>query len=303
MNFLPVDFDKLDTNAIFSKYGWIMSSERKIHPVNHVGKIIRKPVNLAIIDRPAEIFQMVQRIYSNAALNCVPRSYNTSYNLTKSEIAFESIGGHTNLVCAILDEALNFFYGYSFATSQNFTIDGYPHAVLMEVARSHDLAEARYGDKADNGSTNPEEKFNLEFEYLKWYFSTYPTSLEHEKAQILKLFQEMESQSSQTGQMLYLADKVAALFITLYLDSLKHSPMLTPSSPVASERDKDEMKRCDRSYDGAYKASEMWAVDYFIERKFVDMDETLFFTALIVMMTLVIRGSWYNWRKDCYPKN
>ena len=301
MDFIPINFSKLDTKKIFSEYGSIMSNERKIRPVIHMGNIIMKPKNLEKLKAPAEIFAIAERVYRNAGLNFVPRSYNGSYGLSKTEITFESVGAHTNLVCAIAEEALDFFYGHGFGYTER-TIDGYLYQDVITAIHAHDLAELRYGDLADNGSHDKDAKFKLELEYLENYLDTYSISLRHEKAVLLKLLKEMEAQSSHTGKVVYLADKAAALIATLYLDSIKRSPMIRMSSSYASDRDKSEMRNCDRSYDGAYKASEMWAVDYFVERKIVDIDESLFFTALIVMMTLIVNGRWYNWREKFYQE-
>ena len=301
MDFIPINFEKLDTKTIFSKYGQIMSSERKIRPVIHMGNIIMRPKNLDKLKVPAEIFAIAERIYCNAGLNFVPRSYNGSYGLSKTEITYESVGAHTNLVGAIAEEAMDFFYGHGFGYTER-TIDGYLYQDVIDAIHAHDLAELKYGDLADNGSHDKDSKFESELLYLQKYLETYPMAVRHEKTAILKLFKEMETQSSHTGKVIYLADKAAALIATLYLDSIKCSPMIRMSSSYASDRDKSEMRSCDRSYDGAYKASEMWAVDYFVERKIVDIDESLFFTALIVMMTLIVNGRWYNWREKFYQE-
>ena len=110
----------------------------------------------------------------------------------------------------------------------------------------------------------------------------------------------MQMKDSMTGKMIFLSDKLAALFITLCLDDLGKSPMMALDSFYASKRDKGEMLMCDHSFKGRHKASEMWAIDFFKMRKIVDLDDTFFFTAMIVMATLIVNGRWYNWREADY---
>ena len=44
----------------------------------------------------------------------------------------------------------------------------------------------------------------------------------------------------------------------------------------------------------------MWAVDFFKMRKFNELDGSGFFTAIIVMYTLIVKGHWYTWREKDY---
>lgn len=60
------------------------------------------------------------------------------------------------------------------------------------------------------------------------------------------------------------------------------------------------MKMCERVTDYAYKASEMWTIDYLKIRKIVDLDTSFFFTAIVVMATLLVNKKWYDWREKDY---
>ena len=57
---------------------------------------------------------------------------------------------------------------------------------------------------------------------------------------------------------------------------------------------------CDYCENGYYKASEMWANDYFMTRKIWQHDIFGFATALLIMITLIINGKWYKWREQEY---
>ena len=105
--------------------------------------------------------------------------------------------------------------------------------------------------------------------------------------------------------MLHLADKAAALIITLCLDreSTQHlykSPQLSRKSSYCSDRDHAEMNICDYEENGCYRASEMWTIDFFKMRKISELDATFFYIAIIVMATLICHGEWYNWRERDY---
>ena len=162
----------------------------------------------------------------------------------------------------------------------------------------HDLSENEIGDIPDNGDRNDEEKDALEMAYYEKYAAKFiDGKLEKH---VLRLLGEMQKKNSFTGRMVYLADKVAALIITLCLDEIGYSPMTYMASPHASNRDRAEMRMCDSTKDGMYLASEMWTMDFFEMRNLCQYDDTMFFTALIVAATLRVRGSWYNWREKAY---
>ena len=171
----------------------------------------------------------------------------------------------------------------------------------MEVVRLHDMAENVTGDLPDNGNRDEQRKNRHELRYLKDYLEVFSGKGKDLRIKISRLFQEMQNQTSPTGKMIYLADKVAALIITLCLDHLGHPPMILEDSDYASERDRQEMTMCDFCSDfHAYKASEMWAVDFFVMRDLVRFDEDFFFTAILVMATLMVNGKWYSWREKMY---
>ncbi|MBR3252468.1 HD domain-containing protein [Candidatus Saccharibacteria bacterium] len=292
---------KILTTDVFDDFRKVVKKEIKIRPGHNPKQGFCEGKH--ILNLASEFFNMATRIFEIARSSSVPRSYNVSYNLSKDDFFYESVSAHTNLVSMITTLALDFCYGYGFGGfNKNWpeTADGYSYRDVMEVVRLHDIAENETGDLPDNGSRDEEEKDRQELRYLKEYLEVYSEKDKDLRINILRLFREMQNQTSSTGKLLYLSDKVAALIITLCLDHLDHSPMILEDSPYASERDRAEMEKCDFAMGHAYKASEMWAIDFFQMRNIVKYDENFFFTALIVMSTLMVNGKWYSWREADY---
>lgn len=261
------------------------------------------PRTRKMLEKPEMIYNVVWRIFEICKLNFVPRSYNSSYGLDDSEIVYESVGAHTNLALNIMEHAISFCYGEDFGRLEEasfFSVDGYSYRDMVEVMMLHDLAENMFGDVPDNGDRNEALKDYEEFKYIKKYVSTFPDAEHTRKANILDLFRDMQRHNNSTGRLLYLSDKVAALIVTLCLDAMGHAPILSPSSKYASMRDRQEMDVCDFCLNGKYRASEMWAIDYFEMRYIVELDRTFFFTAIVAMATLMVNGRWYSWREKDY---
>lgn len=248
------------------------------------------------------IYMMSKHISEVCKASFVGRSYNMRYGLTECNQVFESVGAHTNLVIALIEGAM-FIDG---RVRENIK-DSYSYRDILEVARIHDLPENRIGDWPDNGDRDEELKAKLEDEYLKEYLLYYPTDEPKFKENVLKLFKEMGDQSSPAGRLIYMADKVSAIIATLTLDLLQHSPCMRYNNKDKSERDMVEMNICDYVDNPAYrngyrKASEMWTIDHLRLRKLNRFDDTGFFTAILVMYTLLINGRWYHWRELDYEQ-
>ena len=156
-------------------------------------------------------------------------------------------------------------------------------------------------DIPDNDSFDREAKITTERTYHIEFDSCYPRKHHNFRHNVAKLLREMEDKSSATGRLLYVADKTAANIITLTYDMVGCPPMLPDNYANASPRDKEEMALCDYvSPEGYHLASEMWAVDFFHCRKLYQYDDTGFFTALIIMCTLLVHNHWYQWREREY---
>lgn len=295
---------KPESHSIDSKFIAVMNQERRLRQV--FIKMGATSDRRRILDTPKEIYYMVWRLMEIAKSEFISRSYNSSYGLYQDKFVFESVAAHTNLMLGIVTHALDFYYGVGFGepnVGMNVTPDGYSYRDIIEAIHLHDLPENESGDIPDNGVRDEERKNRQEFDYCYKFINTYPSDDGRFRYNALNLLKNMQEKDSITGKMLFLSDKLAALFITLCLDDLGKSPMMSINSFYASERDKEEMLLCDYSCDGRHKASEMWALDFFKMRKIVEYDDTFFFTAIIVMATLAVNGRWYNWRESEYKKN
>ncbi|MBR3143771.1 hypothetical protein IKF12_01020 [Candidatus Saccharibacteria bacterium] len=291
----------------------------KNHILQEYSRIIKEELKIKSIDTTYDNFWMLQHIISDANAiygytmqiaevaksSLLSRSYNKIYNLSDNAIAYESVGGHTNLVSALMDRALISTYGPDFGGANAgypCTIDGFSYRDIMEAVRLHDLPENQIGDWPDNGSLDRNKKAALEQDFLQSFKTLYPDYENrfpsNDKA--LKLVANMDTRKYRTSDLLKAADKAAALIITLCYDSIGQPPMLHIDNPNLSKRDVEEMKICGSGEDGWYRASEMWAIDYFKLRKFNELDKDNFFTAIIVMYTLIVKGYWYTWREKDY---
>lgn len=277
---------------LFSEYNRIVS-----HEINF-RRDRKKTPNLSA----EEIYRLTLQLAEIAKSSLLPRSYIENYGLNAGSTAFESVGAHTNLVMALADRALSFYYGSDFGNGgeYNITKDGYSYREIMETIRIHDLPENKIGDWPDNGSTDKKEKSALEQEYLEDFSEKYPIWDSCLKRHTLRLFGLMESPYSPTGRLIYLADKTAALLMALCYDSVGQPPMIHGNSPDLSERDCREIAMCDFRENNFFKASEMWAIDFLHIRQFNRLDDSCFFTAILVMYTLLVNGKWYSWREDDY---
>jgi len=282
-----------------SEYRRIMSEEFKLKYKEVGGMLMMESLCFDV----EEISGLLYRIRQTLKLSLLPRSYISRYGLSAEEIAHESVGAHTNLVMDLISEALSYWYGPDFGRpGGNWleTVDGFSLAEIMTAVLIHDKAECEIGDIPDNGGFDPKEKAALEEEYYYEYFATYPPRCEDFKRRVWELLRKMSDPYSETGRLLHVADKAAAILITLAYDEAGHPPMRSIDSSGLSERDKEEMLMCDFSENGYRKASEMWTIDHFHIRKFSNLDDTGFFTALIVMYTLEVNGRWYDWREKDY---
>ena len=282
---------------IIDEYQRIMIGESRIANTNSI------PASSIFLTSPMEVYNLTEQIAEIAKSSLLPRGYIERYGLDDSNIAYESIAAHTNLAMALVDRALSYYYGPNFGEPSSewpCTIDGYSYREIMEAIRIHDLPENDIGDWPDNDSTNGEEKSRLEQRYLQRFYQTYSHHEQKLGDSATRLFKEMDNSHSVTGRLLHLADKTAAIIITLCYDDAKAPPLIHRDNPTLSERDRQEMEICDWHKNGFCKASEMWTVDHFRIRKPIELDDDGFFTAIIVMYTLMVNGKWYSWREEDY---
>ena len=260
--------------------------------------------------RAHQIFGDVVQLTEIAKASTIPRSYLKNYNLDSSDIVFESVSAHTNLCRAILSRALDDlrFYldisnvenGFSNAQIRD-ELNHYSDSEIFEAMNIHDLPENDIGDMPDNGTIDQAAKTAGETKYFDHYISLYSRKKPEFGQHVVELVHAMEDPNSIIGQILHLSDKVAAIITTLTYDRLGHPPVMSMTSTAASDKDRKEMAVCDYYNQGFCKASEMWTMDYFLIRRFVDRDHTGYFTSLIVAATLMANDNkWYDWRTQGY---
>lgn len=281
-------FDSFMFDFITQKYQRIMSEE------NHISR------QSWHVPSAKEMYNTTTQIAEFAENGTVLRSYNRKYgNLTDDIIAFESDGAHVNLMAAMVDRAFSWYYG----PSALYTDDGYSYREVMEAIRRHDLPENITGDIPDDGNRDEAAKLSAEETYHQEFSAKSPNrELEFER-KVHRLLEEMVGKTSPTGKLIYVADKVSAIVMTLFYDSIRRPPLRRTTDHNIVERDYQEMAICDFNIGNAYYASEMWTIDYFKMRHIISYDDTGYFTALLVMYTLRTKMRWYRWREADYSSD
>ena len=245
---------------------------------------------------PSEIYNIAWRAMEAADLALLQRSYIERYHLAQEQVAWASVAAHTYIMETVLDSAINFCCDED-ATYYTF---GYSYRVLMEAARRHDLPELETGDIPDNGDRDDVAKNEEEREYHVRYRCLAPPREKEFEEKVKEVLAQMAAQSSLAGRLLYLADKISAIPETLAYDMAGLSPVKYWNDDDISNHDREIMSFCTCHGTGAYKASEVWTASY-IKRGLTKMDDTGFFTAMMVMITLIAnKGEWYGWREKDY---
>lgn len=238
--------------------------------------------------------QLLETVLSSRVL----RSFYPVYDLSEDEFAKESVGAHTNLMVTLADRAFSAEYSRNprvVPLERNYR-------ALMEAARRHDLPENVIGDIPDNGNRDDKKKALEEAKYFEEYSEL---TVDYDKAfeeKVNELLISMAKKDTKEGRLLYMSDKTAAILIVLAEDLAGNSPKMYWKSPKASENDRKNMEYCDYHENGSFKASEMWTVSFFVTREMSKFDDTGFFTAIIVIATLLVNHKWYDWRKNQYKE-
>lgn len=247
-----------------------------------------------------EAYNTAWQIKQTMLLSFEKRSYYEAYHISGYAEFFESVGGHTNLVRDLIGKYWRFLYGPETLVNS----EQYSYMELEEAAGKHDLAEVILHDIADNGNRDENSKSVTEQRYRRQYAKYSPKRDCDFEQKVTTLLELMDAKKSESGRALYAADKSSAVLITLCCNELGLFPYRTIQEDNLSERDREEIAIINDGYDvnpaKRFLASEMWSVDYFVSRKIIQYDDTGFFTAIIVMYTLMVTGRWYNWREKDY---
>lgn len=279
---------------LFNEYDNALAGEAKISRVS-----FNMPTCTA-----QEVLGIVQQLECVAKSNTVLRCCSTRYgSFDPNQIGPETVAAHTNLMQVIVDRVLMYYYGPSFTATQ----DGdFTYREIMEVIRRHDLPENIIGDIADNGNRDDVSLRHIEQSYLYDFAKASPRSNVNSEEKISLLQYNMDTQLGFTGQLLYAADKMSAIFATLEYDCNGASPTMSTAFKGASRKEAKAMELCEfYSTSGQNKicrASEMWTIDYFKFRKLYQYDSTGLITAILIMKSIITNGKWYSWRKADYAK-
>lgn len=275
---------------IIYDYGKIMGWESKL--VYKYDEESRKRYSQT--NNPLRMQNITYRILELAYNSTIMRAGNISGHLTNSLLAFESDGAHTNLVRTLVKYAMDDIYGWNNPSPR------YDRSEIDEAVTIHDLAENETGDIADNRNRDEAKKLQQENAYLDIFMKSYEPSLEAHSNNIIKLLHEMQDKSTAEGRMLYAADKASAIIMMLVYDKIGLYPKVYPSESSIAKVSPLEIVMCTKQSDGSMLLSELWTIDYLCGRKLIQFDDTGFFTAIIVMATLIVHGDWYMWRENHY---
>ncbi len=283
---------KDDINEIYhwtkDEYKRILAQEKKL--VDHSWS--------ESLNNPEEVIGQTIQLFEVARSSMIPRSFIKNYGLDSSDIAHESIGAHANLGSELVDRAImNICDGYP-----SYAKLGYSYRQIMQTFKRHDLPENIIGDKADNGTRDDKKLAIEEYRYLKVFSQLSPKKESEDEAKIRQLFTEMQEKSSDIGRLLYCSDKTSAIIMSLCYDMFGLSPQMSENDPDISEIDRKNMSFCDYHNNGFCKASEMWTVGFFKTRQTFVYDDYGFFTAILIMATLLVNGTWYAWREKDYEE-
>ena len=278
----------MDKDVLFEKFTDIMKKEQYFAHGNWE----------YVINNPQEIYGITKQLLEVTRSGMVLRSYIDRYHLSSNKVAYMSIGGHTNLMTTIVDRALT-FECHEYETE---LVYGFSYRTIMEAARRHDLPENLIGDIPDDGNCDTVAKAKQENEYWQNYSSFSPGGEEHNEMhinEILKRMNEHNSYNTKVGTLLYLADKLSAILEVLTYDFCGYSPRKHINEEV-SRNDREAMNLCDFFENSFRRASEMWTITFLKQRCLPKMDSFGFFTAVLVMATLIINETWYDWREKDY---
>ena len=272
--------------GIYSEYSRVFDKEIRASDIQNICQ--------PLLQKPNLIANITRRLLEIAKNSTVLRCGSRIGHLTVSRIAYESDAAHTNLFRTLANYCLDLTYGWGVDTPL------YSRREIDEAILIHDLPENETGDIPDNGSRDENEKLANDHAYFEDFLSLYSINEEGHCYYIKKLLNEMESKSTEEGRILYLADKLSAILMMLCYDDLGLYPYAHYDDPDISDINKAEIKLCEMRYNEGYLLSEIWTVDFLFARELTRYDDTGFFTAVIIMATLLVHGKWYDWREKQY---
>ena len=277
-----------------SKYGSIIGKELRLKASQHTRNVIDIDSFFILQFSGEQIRSTSLRLLEIAKNSTVLRCGNVLGHLTNDTIAYESDGAHTNLVRAMVKYAMDFIYGWG-ANSPN-----YYREEIDEAALIHDLPENDTGDVPDNRTRDEASKQKVEETFIEEFMKQAKPRKPMHAHKVRKLLQQMQDKSTTEGRILYTADKLSAVIMMLALDHLGLYPYAFPGEKSISKISDEEFSFCTKRTDGSVLLSDVWTIDFLHGRKLNQYDDYSFFTAILIMTTLLVKGEWYDWRYKQY---
>ena len=242
-----------------------------------------------LVSEPNYMFGVANRLLEIAKSSIVSCHSNRAGRLTTEEIAYESVAAHTNLVQAMVDYAVDHIY-------DDMSRSLYDRRVIREAIRLYDLPKNETGD-TDGICKRDEVLTDDRTDYLDRLFGYYDEDELVFVDHVQWLLKSIDSRSCRMGCMIYVAEKIATIIMMLAYETLGMYPHAFPEDESLSETPCEELAMCEkRSPEGGLLLSELRTIDYLYGRELARYDITGFFTALMIMATLVVHGEWYGWR-------
>lgn len=259
-----------------------------------------------VLNDPELVYSLTQVLMETAENSKVLRSGEIQSGNTKDTRAYESDGAHVNLVQMLVSLYIETMlyrkipFRYILGHPNVFIKRLYrrftwPHWSIIEaVIKMHDFPENEFNDIPDNGTRNETLKRNEERFYLEkledYYIKIYG---ERKAKKIFQLHYKFAKHSTPLGRVIYCADKIAAPLYFINSDGSGERSYVSRKEVEKSETNKQSAKLCEETEQGIL-TSLLWLADYLYTRKLIKYDEDMFFTAIAVMMTLIVYGEWFD---------
>lgn len=252
------------------------------------------------------VYSLTVILMETAESSKVLRSGEIQSGNTDDNRAYESDGAHVNLVqmlvslyietmlCKKIPIRYILKHPKLLARRLYYRLS-WPHWSIIEaMIKMHDLAENESGDIADNGRRNELAKRSMEQSYLNDLRKYYDEIFGKRKAKrIFQLYKEFEEKSTPLGQVIYCADKIAAPLYFINSDASGTRSYVSKNEVEKSELNKKSAELCEETNQG-YLLGKLWTADFVYTRRIVQYDTEMFFTAIAIMMTLVVYGKWFD---------
>lgn len=219
-------------------------------------------------------------------------NYNSNPLLEKNPI-LETVAAHTEITVALFERALIEKYGEDFGEPDakvKRTEDGYSYREAMEAARIYSLPQIQ-GEKGD-----AEEEKTL---YYGKYAGGYGRGAIFAQ-NVIKLTSFIDKPETATEKMLYLADRTAYIFMELTKERRNDPSTISRGHSKLTEKERQALVRLPAHTGSNVKLSQFLLYKYFKLDKLTLLDDTGFFTAVIIAHSLNIIGFWPSWREDDY---